>query len=181
MPRPKGGKRRVQAKTAAAAKKSKKEDPRAAYQKPTMVDVSSASKRKIGVMNAARNISNLQNQTWALVHVCQLTKLLSGLACPECTETKLSVTVCEGQNAGFSSKLQLSCDECDYIQCVMSSPRLEDSDSKRISFEINRKMTVFSHEIGGSHAVLQTFSTVVGIPGMHLKTFQHQDKKVTGT
>ena len=41
-------------------------------------------------------------------------------------------------------------------------------------------MVVFSHEVGGSFAVLEKFSAVMGMPTMHMKTFQGHDKKVTG-
>ncbi|KAK7088262.1 hypothetical protein V1264_022198 [Littorina saxatilis] len=61
----------------------------------------------------------------------------------------------------------------------MSSPRMQDSDSKNIAFEVNPMMVLFSHEVGGSYAVLETFSAVMGIPAMHLKTYQRHDKKVT--
>ncbi|XP_070210081.1 uncharacterized protein [Littorina saxatilis] len=56
---------------------------------------------------------------------------------------------------------------------------MQDSDSKNIAFEVNPMMVLFSHEVGGSYAVLETFSAVVGIPAMHLKTYQRHDKKVT--
>ena len=41
-------------------------------------------------------------------------------------------------------------------------------------------MVMFSHEVGGSHAVLQTIGAVIGMPSMHLKTLQGHDKKITG-
>ena len=68
----------------------------------------------------------------------------------------------------------------------MTSPRIQDSDQKKkkkekkVAFQINPKMVMFSHEVGGSHAVLQTFGAVIGMPSMHLKTFQGHDKKITG-
>ena len=40
-------------------------------------------------------------------------------------------------------------------------------------------MVVFSQEVGGSFAVLEKFSAVMGMPTMHVKTFQGHDK-VTG-
>lgn len=114
-------------------------------------------------------------------HVLQLTRLPTDLTCPVCKETGLSITVSEGENAGFASQLLLTCDGCgDYEKKELSSPRMQDSDSKNIAFEVNPMMVLFSHEVGGSYAVLETFSAVVGIPAMHLKTYQRHDKKVTG-
>lgn len=140
----------------------------------------SASRRKIEAMKTAANDVEVQDQNWILLHVFQLTRLLCDIHCPECLETGLSVNVCTGENAGFAAKLALRCDGCGYAKFEFSSPRIGDSTSMNVAFEANRRMTMFSHEIGGSHAALQSFSTVMGIPGMHLKTFQSHDKKVSG-
>lgn len=91
-----------------------------------------------------------------------------------------SVFVVAGEQAGFSSKLVLKCDECGYCKSEMSSPRTEFSAQENVPFEVNPRMVLFSHEVGGSYSVLQKFSAVMGIPAMHLKTFQAHDKRVTG-
>ena len=54
------------------------------------------------------------------------------------------------------------------------------SDKKNVAYEVNPRMVVFSHEVGGSFAVLEKFGAVMGMPTMHVKTFQGHDKKVTG-
>ncbi|XP_076462944.1 uncharacterized protein LOC143295248 [Babylonia areolata] len=73
----------------------------------------------------------------------------------------------------------MCCDGCGYEKCEFSSPRTGFNDEKNTGFEVNNRMTMLSHELGGSYTSLQTFSTVMGIPGMRLKTFQTHDKKVT--
>ena len=140
----------------------------------------SASRKKIETMDAARDVSAGQEQVWSLVHMFQLTRLVCDVPFPGCNETGLSIFACQGENAGFASKLALICDGCGYEKFEMSSPRIQDSDSKNVAFEINRRMVVLSHEMSGSYGVLQTFNTVLGISGMHQKTFQKHDKKVTG-
>ncbi|KAL8573387.1 hypothetical protein ACOMHN_032402 [Nucella lapillus] len=40
-------------------------------------------------------------------------------------------------------------------------------------------MVMFSHEVGKSHTVLKTFGSIVGMPAMHLTTYQDHDTKVT--
>ena len=40
-------------------------------------------------------------------------------------------------------------------------------------------MVMFSYKVAGSHSVLTTFGTVIGMPTMHLKTYLGH-KKVTG-
>ena len=54
------------------------------------------------------------------------------------------------------------------------------SDKKNVAYEVNPRMVVFGHEVGGSFAVLEKFGAVMGMPTMHVKTFQGHDKKVTG-
>ena len=122
-------------------------------------------------------------QTWILALVYQLTRLLTSVFCPTCGETGLYISACEGsdQRADFASKLALSCDLCKYEKFEMLSPRTQFSDKKNIAYEINPRMVVFSHEVGGSFAVLEKFGTVMEMPMMHVKTFQGHDKKVTGT
>ena len=115
MPRPKGGKRRAQAKDVAAAKKAKKSDASSATMKMACSASSgpkSASRKKIETMDAARDVSAGQEQVWSLVHMFQLTRLLCDVPCPECSETGLSITVCQGENAGLASKLALIRDGC---------------------------------------------------------------------
>ena len=144
-------------------------------------ELKSSSRKKIERMGTAEHVqSDDTEQYWILAHVAQLTRLVDDLLCPDCRETGLSIAVCDGEQHGFSAKLSLRCDGCGYQNFEMSSPRIQDSEKRNISYEINPKMVMFSHEVGGSHTVLTAFGTVIGMPTMHLKTYQRQDKKVTG-
>jgi hypothetical protein len=80
---------------------------------------------------------------------------------------------------GFSSKLKMVC-TCGYEKAVTSSPRIDDSESEKVAFEVNPRMVLFSHEIGKSHTALETFSSVMGIPNMHLSTYQEHDNRLAG-
>ena len=100
----------------------------------------------------------------------QLTRLLVDALCQYCQQTGPHVSVAAGQQAGFACKLVLKCDTCDYTNEEMSSPRTGFSDKDNVAFEINPRMVLFSHEVGGSYAVLQKFSAVMGLHAMHLKT-----------
>lgn len=146
-------------------------------------ELKGASRKKIEMMGAADRAGDGMEQTWILAHVYQLTRLLTDVSCPTCGETGLHISVCEGsdQRAGFASKLALTCDLCEYKKFEMSSPRTHFSDKKNVAYEINPRMVVFSHEVGGSFSVLEKFGAVMGMPTMHVKTFQGHDKKVTGT
>ena len=110
-----------------------------------------------------------------------MTCLLTDVSCPTYGETRLYISVCEGsdQRAGFASKLALTCDLCEYKKFEMLSPRTQFSDKKNVAYEVNPRMVVYSHEVDGSFAVLEKFGTVMGMPTMHMKTFQGHDK-VTG-
>ncbi|XP_076467178.1 uncharacterized protein LOC143298248 [Babylonia areolata] len=185
MPRHKQGKRRLHLIAAAKAKWAKcdaaaTESVASKKPAPSPSDSDkSASRRKIEIMNPVAYNGEVEDQNWTLLHVFQLTRLMSDPSCPECGETGLSVSVREREKAGFAAKLAMCCDGCGYEKCEFSSPRTGFNDKKNTGFEVNNRMTMLSHELGGSYTALQTFSTVMGIPGMHLKTFQAHDKKVT--
>ena len=110
-----------------------------------------------------------------------LTDLMSELRCAECGESgSLYVCVLEGKQMGYSTKLSLKCKHCEYSKEGYSSPRCNYSNEPSTPFEINRRMALFSHEIGGSHASLKKFSAVVGMPVMTLSTYQNHDKNLVG-
>ena len=129
-----------------------------------------------------RNISSTQQ--CMLMHLEQLNSLFDSLLCPECFEDHLCVSIGHGECQGFATKLFLKCTKCKFQKSVMSSPRsryanIPYSDAT-MPFDINKRMVMFSHEIGSSHSALDKFSAVVGIPNMHLKTYQrHNDRFVT--
>ena len=85
-----------------------------------------------------------------------------------CVQSACSVSILPDQNACFASKFRLCCDARGYEKQEMSSPRVQGSDKKNVAFEINPKMVLFSHEMGGRHGVLQKFGTAHGMPAMHL-------------
>ena len=68
--------------------------------------------------------------------------------------------------------------ECDVIATRSRYNELSYSDENS-PYEINKRMVMFSHEVGSSHSALEKFSSTVGIPNMHLKTFQSHDRKIS--
>ena len=144
----------------------------------------SAARRKLELFadNNRRRFDDRDSQMWCMTHVFQLSKLIGDLLCPACEQPGLTVSVVDGENAGFASKLCLACSipECGYNKSEMTSPRLNDSDKSNVAFTINPMMVLFSHEIGGSHAALRKFSVVTGIPPMALRTYQNHDQRITG-
>ena len=119
-------------------------------------------------------------QKWYLAHVQQTTKLIQELLCPLCLSNGLHISIDENEHDGFSSKIKLECGSCGYTNTEDSSPRINESESTKVAFEINPKMVMLSHELGKSHTGLQTIGAVLGIPSMHLKSYQRHDKKLTG-
>ena len=47
-------------------------------------------------------------------------------------------------------------------------------------FDVNVRMVLLAHKLGLGYAALKKISKVLGIPGLHLKTYQKHDKTVTG-
>lgn len=121
-----------------------------------------------------------KKQEWIFIHILQLSKLFGDVLCGECHSPGLALEIMEGKQQGFSARLRLQCTACKHHQEVYTSPRLPSEETKRPPFDINRRMTLASHEIGAGHASLRKIANVMGMPNMHLKTFQAHDKQVTG-
>lgn len=124
-----------------------------------------------------------ETQQWLLVHVAQLNKLVSGLVCPKCSGFGLQVIV-DPQNYGFCSSVLLQCSLCEghdkYYKSVYTSTRLQEESRSDVAFDINIRMVLLAHELGMGYAALKKISKVLGIPALHLKTYQRHNKKVTG-
>lgn len=122
-------------------------------------------------------------QEWLLVHVARLNELVSGLVCPECAGYGLHVII-DPKNHGFCSSVLLQCslceDEVKYSRSVYTSTRLQEESSGNVAFDVNVRMVLLAHELGMGHAALKKISKVLGIPGLHVKTYQRHDRRVKG-
>ena len=148
-------------------------------------ELSSASGRKLQLQS--RSIADScqpgTDQEWCIANVKQLSQLVGGLLCPSCLSSGVTVNIMPKDNMGFASKLAISCAMCAYTNDTMSSPRALSKDKVikgNAPFEINKRMVMLSHELGAGQALLQKFGVVMGIPPMHLKTFQGHDKTLSG-
>ncbi len=150
--------------------------------------VESASRRKIETESSRSDEPSSQaepaTQKWLIGHVSQLNKLVSELVCPNCVHEGLEVTL-DPQNKGFCTALMLVCKNCpkgkdQFTKSVYTSPRIQESERGDVAFEINTRMVLLAHELGLGYAALEKISKVLGVPVMHLKTYQRHDRKVTG-
>lgn len=66
------------------------------------------------------------------------------------------------------------------VKSVFSSSRLQESTRSDVAFDINIRMVLLAHELGLGYAALKKISKILGIPTLHVKTFQRQDRRVTG-
>jgi hypothetical protein len=145
--------------------------------------VMGASRRKLEYMAPAnRQIDNQERQNWCLMHVGQLDRFIGDVLCPECHHSSLSVSIVTEEKMGFSTKLTLECSmiNCSFKNTEMSSYRINDSDKENVSFEINSKMVLLSHELGGSYTTVKKNSAVLRIPPMALNCFQNHDNRISG-
>ena len=86
-------------------------------------------------------------------------------------------------NQGFCSALDLKCTLCtsdEYHKSVYTSTRIHNETRGDVAFDVNVRMVLLAQELGLGYAALRKISTVLGIPGLHLKTYQKHNKRVTG-
>lgn len=156
------------------AKQSNEED----YQVPSQ----SASMRKLSIGKELDSGEQRASQQWLIVHVARLNELVNGLICPNCAGTGLKINI-DPQNQGFCSSLLLECSLCErdgYRKSIYTSTRLQDGTRNDVAFDVNVRMVLLAHELGLGYAALKKISKVLGIPALHLKTYQKHDKRVTG-
>ena len=82
------------------------------------------------------------------------------------------------QNQGFCTSLVLKCSLCErdgYRKSAFTSPRLQDVSRNDVMFDVNVRMVLLAHKLGLGYAALKKISKVLGIPGLHLKTYQKHD------
>ncbi|CAM4571374.1 unnamed protein product [Leuciscus chuanchicus] len=80
-------------------------------------------------------------------------------------------------------RLLLECSNCKgesgYRRSVYTSTRLQSETRGDVAFDVNVRMVLLAHELGMGYAALRKVSKVLGIPSLHLKTYQRHDKRVT--
>ena len=148
---------------------------------------SSTSDRKLSLGNRGGvndSATDCATQQWLIVHVTRLNELIHDLLCPNCaTASGLFIKV-DPENHGFCSSLLLECTNCKgesrYRRSVYTSTRLQSETRGDVAFDVNVRMVLLAHELGMGYAALRKISKVLGIPSLHLKTYQRHDKRVTG-
>lgn len=144
---------------------------------------SSASLRKLSLGREEPSApEDTATQQWLILHVTKLNELIHGLICPNCAATGLQIKI-DPVNQGFCSNLLLECCKCEsnaYRRSVFTSPRLQDVSRCDVAFDVNVRMVLLAHELGLGYAALRKITAVLGIPGLHLKTYQKHNRTVAG-
>ena len=113
---------------------------------------------------------------WCLLDLNKLDTLLESVNCPHCqSQQSLRTTTSDAKRMGFALCLEISCCKCDTnFGNTYSSPELP-SDKKPSPFLINDLMTLIFNRLGLGHTAMVEFCGVLGMPAMHLKTFQKKE------
>ena len=90
------------------------------------------------------------------------------------------MTIIKNEQMGYAAKVHIVCSSCGYSKKTMSLPRSKRAKGSRMSFEINRKVALLSHETDGSLTTLSTLSSVLGMPTMNPRTYKKHDSKMSG-
>ena len=85
--------------------------------------------------------------------------------------------VVDSERKGFAVHLKLVCCKCDHeVGSVYSSQHIQSN--KHSPFTINDTMVLFFNRLGLRHTAVKEFCGILGIPAMHLKTFQEKQKRI---
>ena len=100
---------------------------------------------------------------------------LETINCPHCDE---ALRVSSGDNKGFALQLKLVCNRCHFkFGSTHSSPVLDNVETPQ-PFVISDIMVLLFNHLGLGHTAMREFYGVLGIPAMHLKTFQKKEKRI---
>ena len=111
------------------------------------------------------------------VQICFVQMLCHCLAAEVSAVTvrAMHATTSDAKRRGFALSLELGCCRCDRrYGKVYSSPELP-SDRKPSPFVINELVTLLFSRLGLGHTAMKEFCGVLGMRGMHLKTFQKKE------
>lgn len=121
---------------------------------------------------------NNDQGSYVLMNSDMWASLLSSVKCDACNMHSLNVVTKD--SFGFSSKIELVCQNCKKVlSSLFSSPR--ESESK--CFKANKSIVEAFLKIGKGHAALEVFSMALGVHVMDKKTFSkcllslHEEKK----
>ena len=84
-----------------------------------------------------------------------------------------------GSHKGLALPLTLDCSNCDLqLGSTYSSPLLATGTNPQ-PFAINNIMVLLFNHLGLGYTAVEEFCGILGLPAMHVKTFQEKEKKVT--
>lgn len=95
--------------------------------------------------------------------ISSLQTLLQNSCCKNCFKATLSVNV--GKHYGYSQELSIICSNCNFEFKTKSCPSVDGT------YDINRRIVHAITDIGKGHAALESFSSIMNLPGMDSKTF----------
>lgn len=147
------------------------------YSQDLNSQVPTTSTKKLDIFShiaAGENVETVPSE-YLLVHKSVWGKLLENVKCGECNS---NVELQMRENKGFATKLVIKCLTCG-SNCgkTYSSPQIT-SRSQRPPFDINKKMVDAFITAGVGYSCMQTFSSVVGIKGMSMKTYQNHFQSI---
>jgi hypothetical protein len=98
--------------------------------------------------------------------------------------TGLTITI-DPTNQGFCNSVMIECAHCDgycdaFRRSVYSSSRLQECSRGDVAFYINVRMLLLAHELGLCYATQKKISKVLGIPSLHLCSYQRHVRRVIG-
>ena len=91
--------------------------------------------------------------------------VIGGLTCPECMEQSLSLKEQSEKKKGLASFLEINCTGCGHINDFYTSHRVSKESVKSDKmFDVNKRMICTMRAFGQSHAGIEKFTTLMGMP-----------------
>ena len=102
------------------------------------------------------------------INVNNLKSMFMNVLCSMCSRPSKTIVVQSRENQGFSKKLIVKCQSCDFVlYSNYSSPRLQNEQKTRgkVCFDVNRRVVESFNKCGLGHAGIENFCI-----GMNMNT-----------
>lgn len=153
----------------------------------TSLDSNACAETPSSAVHAKKRIKLLQQsaktcteseveEEFILVNVNILQELFSSTACAQCGEINMKLQIKSG--FGFAHKLVIRCENCEQSTTKYSSDRIVNSDSRRPSFSVNRRMCLAFNQMGKGHSGMEIFSLSMNMTCLNSHAFNSHVKNL---
>ena len=117
------------------------------------------------LLESQSHASASESDCYFFVQLTSMQSLIGNLLCPHCKQSGLKFDILRQSTLGFAAKCHVICPTCEeYKHEQFVCTRLGDSDSTRVSFEINTLATLAFRGMGCGYSAIKEWCSTMNMP-----------------